>query len=330
MIPAVLTTEPKITIILPVYNVADFLPRCLSSIEKQTFRDFCVIAVNDGATDNSPELLREFAAKHPYFTVIDQKNQGLAAARNTGLSLAKTEYISFIDSDDFIAPTFLQELYDACEQNNADISCCFYYYYYVESQKRVPHPFRCSGVFTRDGAMKKLLQDVQIQSYAWNKLYKRRLFADNKITYPSMAFEDMATTHKLFQHANRVAVINRPLYYYVQRKTSILKTPSPTKINDFIRAAASVRLSLEDSGEYPHFKRSYSALCHKTAFYCNYYLVKYHLTNKTAKGLTKNMRQIYKSLWHYQSGKFTPGLLAGQSPTTLPDALPPYQTVVKK
>ena len=327
---AVLTPEPKITIILPVYNVAEFLPRCLQSIEKQTFRDFCVIAVNDGATDQSPALLREFAAKHPYFTVVDQENQGLSAARNTGLSLAKTEYISFIDSDDFVAPTFLQELYDACERNNADIACCFYYYYYMDVQKRVLHPFRCSGVFTREAAIKKLLQDLQIQSYAWNKLYKRRLFAENKITYPSIAFEDIATTHKLFQHANRVAVINRPLYYYVQRKTSILKTPNPQKINDFIRATASVRLALEHNGEYPRFKWSYSALCHKTAFYSNYYLVKYHLNSKSVKGLAKNMRQVYKSLRHYRSGKFTPGILAGQSVTTLPDTLPPHQTVVKK
>ena len=146
MDPVTQAGTPKITIILPVYNVAEFLPRCLASIDRQTFRDFCVIAVNDGSTDNSPQILRAFAESHPYCTVVDQENRGLAQARNRGLSLAKSPYVSFIDSDDFIAPTFLQELYDACVQNDADIACCFQYYYYAESKRRVQHPFRCSGV----------------------------------------------------------------------------------------------------------------------------------------------------------------------------------------
>ena len=121
--------------ILPVYNVEDYLPRCLASIARQTFQDFTVIAVNDGATDRSSEILHQFAETHPNFLVVDQENQGLAAARNTGLSLATGEYISFLDSDDFIAPTFLQELYDACVSNHAEIACCFYYYYYEDLKK---------------------------------------------------------------------------------------------------------------------------------------------------------------------------------------------------
>lgn len=324
------TTEPKITVILPVYNVADFLPRCLRSIDKQTFRDFRVIAVNDGSTDDSPRILREFEASHPYFTVIDQNNQGLAAARNTGLALAKTEYISFIDSDDFVAPTFLEELYLACEANDADIACCYYYYAYVESRRRIQHPFRCSGVFTREEALKKLLQDIQLQSYAWNKLYRRKLFSEHQITYPSMAFEDMATTHKLFQYANRVAIIDRPLYYYVQRKTSILKTPNWNKINDFVRAAASVRVSLERSGEFPQFKRNFRQLCWKTNFYCDYYLLKCHLSRKNLKGFSKNMKSIWKSFQYYNSDQFDSKAIADLQLETLPDALPAHQIAMKK
>ena len=322
MAAAAHTTEPKITIILPVYNVAEFLPRCLASIDGQTFRDFCVIAVNDGSTDNCPQILRDFAADHPYCTVVDQENQGLAQARNAGLALAKTEFVSFIDSDDFVESTFLEELYNACVQNDADIACCFHYYYYAESDRRVAHPFRCGGVYSRDEALEKLLQDLQLQSYAWNKLYRRRLFADNGITYPTMAFEDMATTLRLFQQSRRVAVINRPLYYYVQRKSSILKTPNPKKINDFIRATASMRVSLESSGEFAKFKRKYRDLCRKTHFYCNYYLVKYHLRNGSTRGMGKNLKRIRKNLQFYQSDRFYPAAKQGISITAMPDALP--------
>ncbi|MDD5952774.1 MAG: glycosyltransferase [Oscillospiraceae bacterium] len=311
----------KITLILPVYNVQDYLPRCLLSIDRQTFRDFRVIAINDGATDRSPEILRDFAEKHPYCTVVHQENQGLAAARNTGLSLADGEYIAFVDSDDFLAPTFLQELYDACEKNDADIACCFCYYYYEELKKRVVHPFRCHGVYDRQQAIKKLLQDLQVQSYAWNKLYKRTLFSDNHITYPTMAFEDLATTHRLFQHARRVAVIDRPLYYYVQRKTSILKTPNPKKINDFIRAAASVRISLAQSGDFPQYRRAYSDLCRKTNFYCDYYLLKYHLSRRSLKGLPTQLRKIHSHLHFYRSDRFHPERLTTQNLSVLPDAL---------
>lgn len=312
---------PKITVILPVYNVEDYLPRCLASIARQTFQDFTVIAVNDGATDRSSEILHQFAETHPNFLVVDQENQGLAAARNTGLSLATGEYISFLDSDDFIAPTFLQELYDACVSNHAEIACCFCYYYYEDLKKRVAHPFRCHGVYNREQAITKLLQDLQVQSYAWNKLYKRSLFTEHNITYPSMAFEDLATTHKLFRQANTVAVIDRPLYYYVQRKTSILKTPNPKKINDFIRAAASIRISLEQDGDYTAHKKAFGALCRKTNFYCDYYLLKYHLTRRSLRGFSTQLRKIHSHLHFYNSDRFHPEKLYDKPITVLPDAV---------
>ncbi len=320
--PSVSTTEPKITVILPVYNVAEFLPRCLRSLENQTFRDFCVIAVNDGSTDASAQILRDFAAAHPYFTVVEQENQGVSAARNAGIAMARSEYISFLDSDDFIAPTFLQELYDACEQNKADIACCFYYYYFPAQKLRVQHPFRCAGVYTRQQAMNKLLRDLQLQSYPWNKLYKRSLFTDYDVTYPPMRFEDVATTHKLFAHANRIAVINRPLYYYTQRKDSFLKTPTPQKINDFIRAAASVRVSLEADGQFEQYQKRFGDLCRKTAFYCDYYVVKYHMKNRSVKGMADHLRRVRVNLRYYQSDRFHPEKMADKCVSSLPDALP--------
>ena len=103
--------------------------------------------------------------------------------------------------------------------------------------------------------MKKLLKDVQIQSLAWNKIYKRSLFVDHGITFPSMAFEDMATTHRLFSHSEKVVVINRALYYYNQQSASTLATINAQKINDFILATAMVRASLDQNGVYDKYKK---------------------------------------------------------------------------
>ena len=104
---------PKITVLMPVYNVSKFLPKCLQTLMDQTFRDFRLIAVNDGSTDNCLEILRDFEARYHNITVIDQPNRGMSMARNAALALADSKYICFVDSDDYLAPTFLQELYQA-------------------------------------------------------------------------------------------------------------------------------------------------------------------------------------------------------------------------
>ncbi|MFQ9440680.1 MAG: glycosyltransferase [Acutalibacteraceae bacterium] len=220
---------PKITVLMPVYNVSKFLPKCLQTLMDQTFRDFRLIAVNDGSTDNCLEILRDFESRYHNITVIDQPNRGMSMARNAALALADSKYVCFVDSDDYLAPTFLQELYQAITIHDADIACCYYYYHFVESDSLYKYPFRTSGVFNKEEALKKLLKDVQIQSLAWNKIYKRSLFVDHGITFPSMAFEDMATTHRLFSHAEKVVVINRALYYYNQQSASTLQRLMPKK-----------------------------------------------------------------------------------------------------
>lgn len=120
----------------------------LTSLVEQTFQDREIIAVNDGSTDHSLDILREFEQKYDFITVIDQKNRGMSKARNRGLSLARGEYICFIDSDDYVAPNFLERLYNACVENDAQISCCYYYYLFPNSGFTFEYPFRCNGVFT--------------------------------------------------------------------------------------------------------------------------------------------------------------------------------------
>jgi glycosyltransferase involved in cell wall biosynthesis len=312
------THTPKISVVIPVYNVEKYVGKCLLSLEEQTFRDFEIIAVNDGSTDSSPEILRHFEKKYDNITVIDQKNAGMSQARNVGMAKARGTWLTFVDSDDYVAPTFLEELYQACIENDADIACCYYYFHFIENDFLFEYPFRCKGVLTRTQAMNKLLRDVQIQSLVWNKLYRRSLFTDYNITFPTMCFEDMATTHKVFAHANRVVVIDRPLYYYNQHSMSTLATINANKINDFIRAIAMVRLSLEQNGLYEKYKKSYLALTRKTCNCCYLYVLKMHSEKKCMRGCMANMKRISKVIRYCAADKISSAALSELSEIVAP------------
>ena len=300
---------PTISVVIPVYNVDKYVGKCLSSLVEQTYRDFEIIAVNDGSQDDSLEILRHFERKYDFITAIDKENGGVSSARNAGLKIARGTYIAFIDGDDYVSPTYLEELYNACVENNADISCCYYYYRFIENDFIFEYPFRCHGVFSNQQAMNKLLRDVQIQSLPWNKLYRRSLFTDYGITFPAMCcFEDMAIANLVFAHAKRVAVIDRPLYYYNQRPTSTLATMNANKINDFIRAIAMVRISLERNGLFEKYRKSYLALTRKTCNCCYLYVLKLHSDKKCMRGCMANMRRVSHAIKRYTEDEFSPSM----------------------
>lgn len=305
---------PKVSIIIPVYNVEKYIGKCLSSLVGQTFSDFEIIAVNDGSKDDSLDILRRFEERYDFVKVVDQKNGGIANARNNGLAAARGEYVCFVDSDDYVSPTYLEELYNACVDTGSDIACCYYYFHFVENDFLFEYPFRCRGILKPAEAMKKLLRDVEIQSLVWNKMYKRSLFTDYDIKFPTMCFEDMAVANKIFVHANQVVVIDRPLYYYNQHPASTLATMNADKINDFIRAIAMVRISLEKNGLYEKYKKSYLALTRKTCACCYLYVLKLHNEKKCMRGCMANMRRISRAIRHYSADEFSPTTMFSELP----------------
>lgn len=291
--------NPEISVIIPVYKVERFLEKCLTTLLEQTFQDFEIIAVDDGSPDRCPEILDRFAEQYTFIHVIHQKNQGMSAARNAGMKIARGRYFCFVDSDDYVSPHYLEELHYALTHNHADIACCYYYYHFDSSDVLYKYPFRCEGVFNQSVAMKKLLHDTQIQSLVWNKIYKRELFMDYGITFPSMAFEDMAVANQIFAHAEKVVIINKALYYYRQQSNSTLATINASKINDFIRATAMVRISLEKTGVYEKYRKSYHALLRKTCLCCFYYVLKMHYRKKSMRGCFFNMKQVAQAILRY-------------------------------
>ena len=206
--------EPLISVIVPVYKVEQYLGRCVKSLLAQTYKNTEIILVDDGSPDNCPKMCDDYAAKYEKIRVIHQENKGLSGARNTGIDHAKGEYLSFVDSDDLWSPHFLESLYRALTENDADISQCRWEYMHGDELKEAYNPEAKYECFTS----RKMLANLYIQTgayyvVAWNKLYKKELFTN--IRYPEgRIHEDEATTYKLFDLAKKCVFVDNALYGY--------------------------------------------------------------------------------------------------------------------
>ncbi|MGN0612573.1 MAG: glycosyltransferase family 2 protein [Porcipelethomonas sp.] len=216
---------PLISIIVPVYNVEKYLDRCIKSILRQSFKDFELIIVDDGSPDACPEMCDEWEKKDNRIKVIHQKNQGLSAARNAGIRIAQGRYLSFIDSDDWISDTMIQDLYDLLIESDADISVCGMIKVADENTKiraGVPDV----RVYSRDEFMKIILRikGNRCIHYACGKLYKKEVL-DPVAHYPvGMLNEDVEGMFKALVRADRVAETTKVGYFYFENNESISRT----------------------------------------------------------------------------------------------------------
>ena len=224
--------DELISIIVPVYNVEKYIEKCIQSIIDQTYKNIEIILVDDGSTDNSGNMCDDFKMKDNRIKVIHKKNGGLSDARNAGMKIATGEYIGFVDSDDYIAKDMFETLYSLNKKYNSEISIVSFYEIYkgkvigVRDSKELKQ-------YTKTEAMRELLIDTNIQSYAWNKLFKRELFEG--LEFPTNKnFEDIATTLLLFEKANKVVLLEDPKYYYVRRDDSIVGVRNYKTYKDYL------------------------------------------------------------------------------------------------
>ena len=221
-----------ISIIIPVYKVEKYLEKCIQSVINQTYENLQIILVDDGSPDNCGKICDEYAKKDHRIEVIHKSNGGLSDARNKGLEIAKGEYIGFIDSDDYIESDMYEVLYNLLKQYNAYVSICNFY---TVSQGKIAIKNAENGIkeYNRIEILKEVLLDNNIQSYAWNKLYKKELF--DEIKYPvGKKYEDIGTTFYLLEKCNKVVVTGKPEYYYINRQDSIVNNVTETTITDYI------------------------------------------------------------------------------------------------
>lgn len=211
----------KVSIIVPVYNIELYLQKCLDSILSQSFLDLQIIIVNDGSTDNSEGIIKNYAAKDDRILYLKKENGGLSDARNYGLNYVSGKYILFIDGDDYLDSKMVELLYKNAEENNSDIVECSYYQDFG------------TKLVLKSVAFTNIKEDITFGCCSvWNKLYKAELLQKSGVRFfKGVQYEDVNFNTKLLPFVNRKTSVSVPLYYYVQRQTSICHTYNE-KLND--------------------------------------------------------------------------------------------------
>lgn len=226
----------RFSVVIPVYNVEEYLQGCIDSVLANDCSDCEIILVDDGSTDGiCPAVCDENAARHPeLIRVIHQENQGLGGARNTGLEAARGEYLLFVDSDDTLAPETLSVLNSAVEQTHADIySFNLYSHDGCGHRKRIETGPVHNGVFTLADNPEFLFS----LPAAWARLWRRDLFINAGIRYPARVwYEDIRTSTKLFAVASSIVTLPDALYYYLARPGSIMRSGNVMRSREILDA----------------------------------------------------------------------------------------------
>ena len=211
-------TQPLISVIVPVYNVENYLNKCVDSIVNQTYTNLEIILVDDGSPDNCPKNCDEWAKKDSRIRVIHKENGGLSSARNAGLDIMTGTLVGFVDSDDYIAPNMYEKLYNAMIENDADLSACNYEFF-DESGKKLGGSRLSERCITGKQALADIYRTVY--SVAYNKLYKHEIFKSLRYTN-GYIHEDEIIIHHILGQCNKIIVISDNLYFYVRNNQSIM------------------------------------------------------------------------------------------------------------
>ena len=218
---------PKLSIIVPVYNVEKYIDTCLRSLTQQTLQDIEIIIVNDGTKDKSENIIEKYVKENPTkIKYYEKENGGLSSARNYGLKYATGEYISFLDSDDYVEINMYEEMYNLAKKENVDMVECDFIWEWEYGKK----------IFDKRREYKskeEMMRKPRV--VAWNKIYRREIINKYKITFPEgLIYEDMEFFYKLLPHLNRVSYINKYFVHYIQREDSITNKQTE-KIEDIFK-----------------------------------------------------------------------------------------------
>lgn len=208
----------KISVIVPIYKVEQYLNRCIDSIINQTYTNLEIILVDDGSPDNCPKICDEYAKKDDRIKVIHKENGGLSDARNVGLDIASGNYIAFVDSDDYIELNMLESMMNDLIKNNVDLVVCNIRYI-LGDKKNVKYNEN-DRILNKYEAMEEYIKDGIIQAVAWNKLYKRNIIGNMRYKV-GKTNEDEFFTYKVINNAEKIYYNSNAFYNYLQRENSI-------------------------------------------------------------------------------------------------------------
>lgn len=252
----------NLSVIIPVYNVENYLKKCLDSVLNQTLKDIEIICIDDGSTDSSPDILKDYSNKDPRIKVITKENGGQASARNLGIKEAQGEYISFIDSDDFIEPEMLEKLYTKAKDNNLDMAMCK-----IATYDNQTGEIKDNVWYYMLGVFREFEKDIfshkdtmeftcNIAVTPYNKIYKTSLLKDNNVLFPQgLIFEDEKFFFDTYLRAKRVSIVDEFLYYYrTNRKGSTVDLNKENDYSDIIPISKQIRETFKQTNNYEDYK----------------------------------------------------------------------------
>ncbi|MEA5099159.1 MAG: glycosyltransferase [Bacteroidales bacterium] len=228
----------KLSIIIPVYNVEKYVEKCLRSCAEQDLSpdEYEIIVVNDGTKDNSLEIVERVAKDYSNITIISQKNAGLSAARNKGLSIAKGEYVWFVDSDDWIKKKCLKKIINKCIDDELDILAICAASVVDDLEKRV-FSYNINGIYNGN----KVISDLYFQVSVPCSIYNRKYLINNNLDfYEGIFHEDSEFTPRSYYYAKRISFVDEIFYYIFHNTNSITRTINPKKAFDCIDVAISL------------------------------------------------------------------------------------------
>lgn len=213
-----------VSVIIPVYKVENYLKRCVDSILEQSYENLEIILVDDGSPDRCGEICDEYIKKDSRIKVVHKQNGGLSSARNAGIKVATGNFISFIDSDDWVDKDFIKNLRSALIQENSDMSACLFCR--IKGTEGQRSEFDKKIEVITDKKYYNVLSENSFAGYATNKLFKRDIIINNQLFFDEKIFngEDFPFTLEYTKYANKISFLKQDLYFYFFRDTSIMQT----------------------------------------------------------------------------------------------------------
>ena len=290
--------QEKVSVIVPIYKVENYLDRCVNSILNQTYQNLEIILVDDGSPDNCPQMCDEYAKKDSRIKVVHKENGGLSSARNAGLDVMTGDYVTFVDSDDILDLSYVEKCIKVLKEENAQIVSCDYLRF--SDEKEISNQVEQVNikVYTKKEALENTFKKpCNLEFFvACFKVFKRYIF-DNLRFKNGVYHEDEFSCHHIFDKCEKFAVLNEKLYYYYVNDQSITGAGYKLKRIDYLRA-------LIDRAEF--FKENYPDLLHDFSTYLIYRCIDLYFEipdnfkdKKIAKKETKN---IYKQCKKYLKG----------------------------
>lgn len=285
----------KVSVIIPVYNVESFLRQCIDSVVNQTYKCLEIILIDDGSTDSSGEICDKYAVTDERITVIHKENGGLSSARNAGLNIATGEYITYIDSDDYVSNDYVETLYKNLINNNADISIGNFQYVYegkVNQEKREDIVSNLS-VWNVEETLRYMLLQQKITTSVWRVLSKR-IYWENVWFPVGKICEDIGTSYKIYSQAQKIVYTEQVIYFYLVRLGSIQNVGFSKKKMDELEMAIECKEYLDK--KYPSLQEATTNRLISSCFHILFFMQEFKETSDEKQKLIALIKQNRKGM----------------------------------